>query len=100
MVSAKQVQRVWEKAQKIRGKDSNLYRKDPYNNTIYFHSYGKDSPMGWEVDHIKPRSRGGSDATVNLQCLKTSINRAKSNTLVKKSRHSCNSAKSVNFWSW
>ena len=43
--------------------------------------------MGWEVDHIKPKSLGGSDATRNLQALKTEVNREKSDSLVKKSRH-------------
>ena len=31
-----------------------LYRKDAYNNEIYKPSYGKDTKMGWNVDHIKP----------------------------------------------
>ena len=44
--------------------------------------------MGWEVDHIKPKARGGSDATRNLQALNTSLNREKGDSLVKKSRHS------------
>ncbi len=44
--------------------------------------------MGWEVDHIKPITRGGSDTTVNQQALNVSVNRSKGNTLVKKSRHS------------
>ena len=37
--------------------------------------------------HIKPLPRGGSDDTRNLQALKTSVNRAKGDTLVKRSRH-------------
>ena len=44
--------------------------------------------MGWVVDHIKPIAKGGSDATVNLQALKTAVNREKSDSLQKKSRHS------------
>jgi len=43
--------------------------------------------MGWEVDHIKPSNKGGSDATINLQALNTSVNRSKGDSLVKKSRH-------------
>ncbi len=88
MFTKKQIKTVWSKAKKVRGKDSDKYRQDPYGNTIYFDSHGKSSIMGWEVDHIKPKAKDGSDATVNLQALKTSVNRKKSDSLVKKSRHS------------
>lgn len=84
------IEKAWKNAKKSRGKDPDLYRKDPYGNEMYKDSYGKNSDMGWEVDHIKPRSRGGSDSTKNLQALNTEVNRSKGNTLVKKSRHASN----------
>ncbi len=80
--------KVWNKAKKIRGKDPAKYRKDPYGNTIYKASHGKSSSMGWDVDHIKPKSRGGSDSVRNLQALSSSVNRSKGHSLKKKSRHS------------
>ena len=43
--------------------------------------------MGWEIDHIKPTARGGSDSIRNKQALKTSVNREKGDSLVKRSRH-------------
>ncbi len=70
---------VWEKGQKIRGKNPNLYRKDKLGNMMYKHSYGKNTPMGWEIDHSKPKSKGGSDHLNNLQPLNTSANRKKGN---------------------
>ena len=79
--------KVWEHAKLIRGKDPNLYRQDPYKNIMYKESYGKDSAMGWQIDHIKPQARGGSHDIVNLQALNTTINKSKSDSLVKKSRH-------------
>lgn len=79
---------VWKKAKPIKGKDPAKYRKDPYGNEMHYDSYGKDSPRGWEIDHIKPKARGGSDATVNLQALNTRVNRDKGDSLKKKSRHS------------
>lgn len=79
---------VWKKAKPIRGKDPAQYRQDPYGNEMRYDSYGKTSAKGWEVDHIKPAARGGSDATVNLQALNTKVNREKGDSLVKKSRHS------------
>ena len=79
--------RVWDKAKQIRGRNPNVHRQDPYGNQIYKPSYGKDSPQGWEVDHIKPKSRGGSDNLRNLQAMKTSVNRSKGNSTQKRSRH-------------
>ena len=88
MATEEQKEKVWNNAQTVRGKDPDLYRKDPYGNVMYKHSHGKASEMGWDVDHIIPASRGGSDATRNLQALNTTVNRSKGDTLVKKSRHS------------
>jgi 5-methylcytosine-specific restriction endonuclease McrA len=88
MATNDQKQKAWENASTVRGKDPDLYRKDPYGNVIYKPSYGKASAMGWDVDHITPTSKGGSDATRNLQALNASLNRGKGDSLVKKSRHS------------
>lgn len=82
------IDKAWDNAKHIRGEDPNAYRQDPYGNRIRKSSYGKNTAMGWEVDHIKPRSKGGSDTTRNLQALKTEVNREKRGSLVKKSRHS------------
>ncbi|MFK5915549.1 MAG: HNH endonuclease signature motif containing protein [Woeseiaceae bacterium] len=90
MATQKQKDKAWDNAKKVRGKNSEEYRQDPYGNTIYKSSYGKSSEMGWDVDHIKPKSKGGSDSTKNLQALNASVNRSKGNTLQKKSRHSKN----------
>lgn len=79
--------KVFEKAKKIPNKNPKIYRKDPYDKTIYLYSYGKNSEMGWEIDHIKPLQKGGSDNIRNKQALNTHINRSKQDTLVKKSRH-------------
>ncbi|HAA14934.1 MAG TPA: HNH endonuclease [Cytophagales bacterium] len=88
MASEQLKRQVWNKAKKVVGKDPKDYRLDPYGNEIYYYSYGKNSDKGWEIDHIKPKSLRGSDHITNLQALKTSVNREKSNSLVKKSRHS------------
>lgn len=88
MVTKSRIDKAWKSAKEIQGKDPDKYRRDPYGNVMYRNSYGKNTPMGWEIDHIKPRSRDGSDATRNLQALNTKVNRDKGNTLVKKTRHS------------
>ncbi|WAI01369.1 HNH endonuclease [Methanogenium organophilum] len=83
--------KAWNNAKTVRGKDPKRYRKDPYGNVICISSYGKTSPMGWDVDHIEPKSKGGSDSTRNLQALNASVNRSKKDSQKKKSRHSkCN----------
>lgn len=79
---------VWDKAKKIAGKDSTKYRRDPYGNVMYKPSFGKGTGMGWDIDHIKPKAKGGSDATRNLQALNTRVNRSKGADMRKKSRHS------------
>jgi 5-methylcytosine-specific restriction endonuclease McrA len=88
MATQGQIDKAWENAKKIRGKDPDKYRQDPYGNTMYKGSYGKNSAMGWHVDHITPESKGGSDETRNLQALNVSVNLSKGNSLHKKSRHS------------
>ena len=88
MPTNEQINKAWENSKTIPGKDPAKYRKDPYGNEICRDSYGMDSKKGWEVDHIKPLSRGGSDATRNLQALNTHMNKRKGDSLVKRSRHS------------
>ena len=78
---------VWSKAKLVRSKNPNTHRQDPYGNEIVKSSYGKDSEKGWNIDHIKPKAKGGSDNIRNLQALKTSVNKSKGDSLKKKSRH-------------
>ena len=79
---------VWEKAKPLRDKDPELYRQDPYGNVMYKPNYGMDSPMGWVIDHIKPKAQGGSDHLRNLQAMNTAKNRELSDSRRKRSRHS------------
>lgn len=70
---------IWEKGKKIRGKNPDLYRKDMFGNEMYKPSYGKVSEKGWEIDHSRPQSKGGTDHLNNLQPMNTSANRSKGN---------------------
>ena len=79
--------RVWKLAKPIRRKDPDVYRQDPYHNQMYKKSYGLNSKQGWEIDHIKPVSRGGSDHIRNLQAMNTAKNRELGDSLRKRSRH-------------
>lgn len=73
---------VWNKAIKIYGKSnqSNKIRKDKYGNEIHFKDYGNTSTkFGWEIDHSKPKCKGGTDHINNLQPLQWNENRIKGN---------------------
>jgi len=71
---------VWDRSSTVRGKSKTLYRRDIADNIVYKPSYGLDSEGGWEIDHIKPVSKGGSDNLRNLQVLQTATNQSKGNT--------------------
>ena len=73
------VEAVWRKAAVLPGVDPRLRRMDACGALIDRNAYGVTTPYGtgWEVDHIMPVSRGGSDAFVNLQPLQWENNRRK-----------------------
>lgn len=75
--SKERLGQIFDKGLPIRGKDPNLYRKDVEGNVMYKPSYGKTSEMGWEVDHSKPQSKGGTDHLNNLRPMNPSANRSK-----------------------
>ncbi len=71
--------RVWSKAIIILGQDSRLLRKDQCGAWIKWTDYGnRNSAFGWEIDHITPTSKGGSDYLFNLRPLHWRNNARKS----------------------
>lgn len=76
--SSQVIQQVWEKATIVPENDPNVFRKDQCTAWIRRPNYGdRNSAYGWEVDHIKPESEGGSDDLVNLRPLHWKNNAAK-----------------------
>lgn len=72
------IQAVWNKAHRVNGNDPNIYRKDYAGAWIRRDQYGKETEYGWEIDHLKPISKGGTDDIINLMPLQWQNNRHKS----------------------
>jgi len=69
------VEAIWGKGQinlKYRG-----FRKDKCGASIQRTKYGETKQWGWEIDHIKPVARGGTDNMNNLRPLQWENNRHK-----------------------
>lgn len=74
------IQKVWDRAQKIENKDPRIYRLDNCGALIKREHYLKKGyalSMGWEIDHIKPKSKNGTDELPNLQVLQWENKKAK-----------------------
>ena len=53
------------------------FRKDHCGASMQRGLYGKQERWGWEIDHIKPVSKGRTDDLSNLRPLQWENNRAK-----------------------
>ena len=77
---------VWRKGIKIVGKNPDEYRKCVLSgNVIRYSHYGNNkSRYNWDIDHIVPKSRNGSDDIWNLQPVAASKNRSIGSSLAEK----------------
>jgi 5-methylcytosine-specific restriction endonuclease McrA len=72
---AKTVEMVWAKAQPELW--FIYFKKDSCGATIKKDEFGKMTQFGWEIDHIVPAVKGGTDDIDNLQPLHWENNRKK-----------------------
>jgi len=78
VVSNKKLDQIWERADTIRGRNPDTWRRDDEGNIIRWGSYGTVGEYGWEVDHRRPVAQGGSESIRNLRALHWEENREKS----------------------
>lgn len=74
----KTVDDVWKKAKIVNTEQADVWRKDYAGAWIKKSEYGNcESQYGWEIDHQKPVSKGGTDDIFNLVPLQWENNRSK-----------------------
>ncbi|XP_050225759.1 uncharacterized protein LOC126675195 [Mercurialis annua] len=72
-------QQCWDKAETIKGRDPDRWRRDPLGNTVFRKLVGCPGCLCHDYDHILPYSKGGKSTLDNCQVLQATVNRSKGN---------------------
>ena len=79
----KQRKLVWEKAGVLENENPNFWRIDPCGACINWYEFGKRSKYGWNIDHILPRAKGGTDVILNFCVMHWKNNQSKADDFPK-----------------
>ena len=85
-----EIQKVWEKGIIVANNDPNVWRKDQCGAWICRTKYGApatDEPhtsYKWQIDHIKPESKGGPEIISNARPLQWFNNDSRQNGRLQK----------------
>ncbi|KAF2311280.1 hypothetical protein GH714_021477 [Hevea brasiliensis] len=71
-------QQCWEKAEKVKGRDPDRWRRD-LGNIVFRKLVGCPGCLCHDYDHIVPYSKGGKSTLENCQVLQATVNRSKGN---------------------
>ncbi|KAI3463966.1 hypothetical protein Pfo_020629 [Paulownia fortunei] len=66
-------QQCWEKADKIKGRDPDRWRRDPLGNIVFRKLVGCPGCLCHDYDHIVPYSKGGKSTLENCQVLQVNL---------------------------
>ncbi len=84
MADDKLIRDVWNKGATDSTNDSNVWRRDECGAWMCFSQYGnRNSPYGWEIDHITSQNHNGPDSLSNLRPLQWQNNLSKSSGRLK-----------------
>ncbi|XP_047969065.1 uncharacterized protein LOC125212836 [Salvia hispanica] len=72
-------QQCWEKAEKIKGRHPDRWRRDSLGNIVFRKLAGCPGCLCHDYDHIVPYSKGGKSTLENCQVLQATVNRSKGN---------------------
>lgn len=61
------INEIWKKGTIVEGYDPDIYRKDAVGAWIMRSMYGKRTGLGWEIDHVYPKVKGGQNHLINLR---------------------------------
>ncbi|UCM59913.1 HNH endonuclease [Aeromonas hydrophila] len=77
--SQSDIDKVWDKLDEENAQnEKDGFRKDQCSAWIRKSEYGnRDHKHGWEIDHITPKSKGGTDEISNLRALHWKNNAAR-----------------------